>query len=99
MDNILFVDGVPGSAQPRAVDETGADDAAALDAYSQVVTNVSQRLAPAVANLRVYRSVRGGRRIAGGGSGVVITPDGFILTSAHVVGEGSGQVHASFVDG
>jgi serine protease Do len=64
-----------------------------LDAYSRVVTEVARRLSPSVANLRVAR----GRR-EGGGSGVVITPDGFVLTSAHVV-EGAGRGVASFVDG
>jgi serine protease Do len=54
---------------------------------------VARRLSPSVANLRVAR----GRR-EGGGSGVVITPDGFVLTSAHVV-EGAGRGVASFVDG
>jgi len=68
-----------------------------LDAYSRVVTEVAERLAPSVANLRVSRRFRG-RRIDGGGSGVVITPDGFMLTSAHVV-ERAETVIASFVDG
>jgi serine protease Do len=63
-----------------------------LDAYSQVVTHVAETLAPSVANLRV------GRR--GGGSGVAITPDGFLLTNAHVVGSGRApRVVASFTDG
>jgi S1-C subfamily serine protease len=52
-----------------------------------------------VANLRVSRRVRGGRRAVGGGSGVVITPDGFMLTSAHVVSGTDGKVEASLVDG
>jgi S1-C subfamily serine protease len=69
-----------------------------LDAYSRVVTEVARRLSPSVANLRVSRRVRGGRRLDGGGSGVVITPDGFVLTSAHVVA-GTGRGVASFVDG
>ena len=69
-----------------------------LDAYSRVVTSVAERLAPSVANLRVSRRVRGGRRLEGGGSAVVITPDGFLLTSAHVVAR-SGKGRASFVDG
>jgi S1-C subfamily serine protease len=43
--------------------------------------------------------VRGGRRAVGGGSGVVITPDGYMLTSAHVVAATDGKVEASFVDG
>jgi len=52
-----------------------------------------------VANLRISRRVRGGRVVAGGGSGVVVTPDGFMLTSAHVVAASDGTVRASFVDG
>ena len=70
------------------------DESEALDAYSRVVTFVAESVSPSVANLRVGR---GGR--TGGGSGVVITPDGFLLTSAHVVGRGSGRVRASFTDG
>jgi S1-C subfamily serine protease len=65
----------------------------ALDAYSNAVIKVAERLAPSVANLRV----RHGRR-NGGGSAVVITPDGFMLTSAHVVARSDGG-RASFVDG
>jgi S1-C subfamily serine protease len=48
-----------------------------------------------VANLRLSR--RG--RTRGGGSGVVITPDGFLLTSAHVVAGTGQRVRASFTDG
>jgi len=65
----------------------------ALDAYSRVVTSVAERLIPSVASLRVR-----GRGGEGAGSGVVITPDGFALTSAHVVG-GTDRGSASFVDG
>ncbi len=71
-------------------------DAEALDAYSRVVTTVAQRLGPSVANLRVWSRRR---TSAGGGSGVVITPDGFLLTSAHVVAGTGTRVRASFVDG
>jgi S1-C subfamily serine protease len=60
---------------------------------------VAERLSPSVANLRVSRRVRGGRVLDGGGSGVVITPDGFTLTSAHVVARTEGRGRASFVDG
>jgi S1-C subfamily serine protease len=63
------------------------------------VTTVAERLSPSVANLRVSRRVRGGRVLDGGGSGVVITPDGFTLTSAHVVARTEGRGRASFVDG
>ncbi len=68
-------------------------EAAALDAYSTVVTSVAERVLPAVASLRVGRAGRGGA-----GSAVVITPDGFLVTSAHVVAQG-GSARASFLDG
>ena len=71
----------------------------ALDAYSQAVMSVAERLAPSVASLKVSRRVRGGRRLDGGGSGVVITPDGFLLTSAHVVARTDGSGRAAFADG
>jgi len=61
----------------------------ALDAYSQAVIGVAERLSPSVANVRLRR---------GGGSAVVITPDGFMLTSAHVVARTRGG-RVSFVDG
>lgn len=78
-------------------EEVAEDEA--LDAYSRAVVTIAERLSPSVANLRVSRRVRGGRRALGGGSGVVITPDGFMLTSAHVVAGTDGKVEASFVDG
>ena len=93
MSSVLFVD-APVDAEDRrngagaeTVDEAAArpSDAEALDAYSRVVTTVARDLAPSVANLRVTRRVRGGRTALGGGSAVVIAPDGYLLTSAHVV--------------
>src|SRR6476659_3886745 len=71
----------------------------ALDAYSRAVIAVADRLAPSVANLRVSHRGRNGRRLNGGGSAVVITPDGFMLTSAHVVANSDSGGRASFVDG
>jgi S1-C subfamily serine protease len=60
---------------PPAPDETDA-----LDAYSRVVVQVAEQLQPAVVNLRVGRG-----RGSSGGSGILFTPDGFLLTNAHVV--------------
>jgi S1-C subfamily serine protease len=74
-------------------------EAEALDAYSRTVAGVVERLAPSVASLRVMGNTRRGRVPVGAGSAVVLTPDGFLLTSAHVVaGSGRGG-HATFVDG
>src|SRR5947209_2805581 len=76
-----------------------AREVEALDAYSRIVVDVAERLAPSVANLRVLRRSRAGQIPAGAGSAVVLTPDGFLLTSAHVVaGPGRGG-RAAFVDG
>src|SRR5436190_19606712 len=68
----------------------------ALDAYSQIVSTVAERVLPAVASLRVRRSVS--PRDGGAGSGVVITPDGYLVTSAHVVAQAR-SLSASFIDG
>ena len=69
-----------------------------LDAYSRVVTTVAQRLTPSVASLRVIQRDKRGRGLPGAGSGVVISRDGFVITSAHVV-VGTSRGAASFVDG
>ena len=64
-----------------------------LDAYSAAVIGVAQRVLPSVASLRVS-----GRRGEGSGSASVLTSDGYLLTSAHVV-EGANQATAAFTDG
>ncbi len=66
-----------------------------LDAYSQIVSGVAERLTPKVASLRVPR---GGARAESLGSGVVFTGDGFLLTNAHVVGASTNGT-AEFSDG
>lgn len=70
----------------------------ALDAYSRIVTSVAARLLPSVVALSTRRRGRRGDWQDGAGSGVVISGDGFVLTSAHVV-EGSERGGAVFVDG
>jgi serine protease Do len=74
-------------------------EAEALDAYSRVVVDVAERVAPSVANLRVMRRGRGGQVPAGAGSAVALTPDGFLVTSAHVVAGPGRTGRATFVDG
>src|SRR3954447_448381 len=71
----------------------------ALDAYSRTVIGVAEAVAPSVASLRITRRVRGGHVPAGAGSGIALTPDGFLLTSAHVVAGARHRGNASFTDG
>jgi S1-C subfamily serine protease len=98
MLRLTFID-APAVPSPADDGRDEQRDAEALDAYSRTVSTVAERLAPSVANLRVPRRGRGGRRVDGGGSGVVISADGFMLTSAHVVDGARTGIRASFVDG
>ena len=70
----------------------------ALDAYSQVVTEVAAELTLRVAALQMSRRRRDGRVEGSAGSAVVFTDDGFLLTNAHVVGSNSSGT-ATFADG
>src|SRR5947209_10721631 len=74
-------------------DPPAPDDGEALDAFSNAVVGVAERLRPAVVNLRVGKGMRGGS-----GSGVLFTPDGFLLTNHHVV-QGHEKVRVRLSDG
>ncbi len=69
------------------------DEDDALDAYSTIVMRVAQTVLPSVAAVSVHT-----RQGAGAGSASVITDDGHLLTSAHVV-EGATGVELEFPDG
>src|SRR6266542_241389 len=97
MADLRFLDAILGDGQPSAPADRDREEDEALDAYSRIVTRVAESLSPSVANLRVSRRAWQGEA-EGGGSGVVVSADGFIVTSAHVV-SGSGRGSASFVDG
>jgi serine protease Do len=99
MADLTFLEAGLGPERPDSGPEDQTDEDDALDSYSRVVSAVARRLTPSVANLRVRRSGRSGRSLDGGGSGVVITPDGYMLTSAHVVASSSREISASFADG
>src|SRR5205814_116214 len=68
----------------------------ALDSYSTLIVTVAERVLPSVASIQVRRG--GGERGGGSGSAVALTPDGFLVTSAHVVA-GAAQGRAAFIDG
>ncbi len=97
MPDLQWLESFVGADQPSPRSQEGPSEGEALDAYSSIVVKVAELVGPSVADLRVYRRA-GGRRHEGSGSGVAITPDGFILTSAHVV-EGAERGEATFSDG
>ena len=80
---------VSAGAQP-------ADDAALLDAYSRTVIDVVDSISPAVVRLDVKPSEQA--RQGGSGSGVIVSPDGLVLTNSHVVG-GNSRLRVTTADG
>jgi S1-C subfamily serine protease len=80
------------------VEPSDIDDGDILDAYSRAVSSVAEHLIPSVASLRITRNLPGFGGGAGSGSAVAFTPDGYLVTSAHVVA-GTDRGTAVFVDG
>ena len=79
--------------------EASPSDDGLLDAYSRAVVGVVDRVGPAVVSISVRKGAsRRGRRGEGTGSGVVIAPDGYILTNSHVV-SGAQGLRISVIDG
>jgi S1-C subfamily serine protease len=87
---IADASGPPQRPEPPEPDDRERE---ALDAYSNVVVYVAEQLRPAVVNLRAGQ----GRR-QGSGSGILFTPDGFLLTNHHVV-QGAERVRVRLGDG
>lgn len=83
------------AVEDTAVHDADVDDDMLLDAYSMTVTAVAERLLPSVASLRIGS---GTSRPSGSGSAVVISADGLLVTSAHVV-HGASRGTASFASG
>src|SRR3989454_1983401 len=75
------------------------EDSGLLDAYSRVVVSVVERVGPAVVSISAGPRPGGSRSAtAGAGSGVIVAPDGYVVTNSHVV-HGAGRLEATLTDG
>ena len=83
-------------AVPAAPATPLPDDATLLDAYSAAITDVVDRVGPAVVRIDVWHGGNAAR--AGSGSGVIVAPDGLVLTNSHVVG-GAARVELMTTEG
>lgn len=91
-DEDQFIDPVEPPLQPPS-------GAQILDAYSRAVVGTADRVGPAVVHLRVEMVAQNGRGPRGGsGSGVIVSPDGLILTNSHVV-HGASKIFVDVSDG
>lgn len=90
-----IVDDAPSS---RTTTSAPVDDGALLDAYSNAVIDVTDRVGPAVVRVETGPKAPNGRERGGLGSGIVISPDGLVLTNSHVVGS-SKEIRLRDVEG
>ncbi len=74
------------------------DDAFLMDAYSQAVVHSTEKVSPAVVNIRVTRKTLARSGPEAGGSGFIISPEGFIVTNCHVA-EHHDKIEVELQDG
>ncbi len=105
MDTREFEIAFPGSSTVRGDSKStpqAAGDRHLLDAYSQTVVDVVKEVGSCVVHVHVRRGSdshsRSQRTAEGSGSGVIIAPDGYIVTNSHVV-ENAAAIHVSLADG
>jgi S1-C subfamily serine protease len=96
LDFTQFDSASPGLSGTPVVAPEG--DQHLLDAYSNAVIGVTERVGPAVVRVETGTPTPDGRTRGGLGSGIVISPDGLVLTNSHVVGS-SRQIRLQDIEG
>src|SRR5580693_6919810 len=91
-------DAIDDDSSAKAVEPAPPDDRALLDAYSNAVIGVTERVGPAVVRVETGSRTPGAAARGGLGSGIVISPDGLVLTNSHVVGS-SRQIRLQDIEG
>ena len=81
---------------PASAPHVSPDDQDVLDAYSRAVIHVADQIGPAVVRIDIWKQDKA--RHAGSGSGVIVAPDGLVLTNSHVV-DGASRVELTTVEG
>jgi S1-C subfamily serine protease len=98
----LISDGAQSEQDPGPAAALAGDDAALLDAFSRTVVDVADHTGPAVVAVRRRAPEHDPDNpfapVLGAGSGVIITPDGYVLTNDHVV-RGASRLDAVLSDG
>jgi len=91
--------GAPESQPPAPSHEAASEPPSEpLDAYSAAVVGAVEQVGPAVVSVYVGDAAEAERARGGAGSGVVVTPDGYLLTNEHVVQRVT-EARVTFVDG
>jgi S1-C subfamily serine protease len=81
---------IPISTEESAGQHNGTfrkveNDSNLLDAYSRAVVSATEMVSPAVVHIRVRKKLPAMRGQSAGGSGFIVSPEGFIVTNSHVV--------------
>jgi S1-C subfamily serine protease len=106
VNEVLWTAGAAVAEVPIPEERLSEEEAeAVLDAYSEAVVTVAEKVGPAVVNIaavhqRMARTPQGAApfEAAGAGSGVILTPDGYILSNNHVV-QGASRLEVTLADG